>query len=150
MLLLGTSLACLFGLPNVYTVLHRDKHDIECFSFVCCVCVCGRLDDALNYSEPWPWMHPPRHALGALLIEQGHYHEAEAVYRADLGLTEVVPRCAQHRSNVWALHGLFECLTKRGETEECAGLQIQLDRAMAAADTPIMSSCCCRKHTTPT
>lgn len=108
-----------------------------------------RCDD-LQYSEPWPWMHPPRHALGALLIEQGHYHEAEAVYRADLGLTEVVPRCAQHRSNVWALHGLFECLTKRGETEECAGLQIQLDRAMAAADTPIMSSCCCRKHTTPT
>jgi tetratricopeptide (TPR) repeat protein len=105
-----------------------------------------RCDD-LHYSEPWPWMHPPRHALGALLMEQGHYHEAEAVYRADLGLTDVVPRCAQNRSNVWALHGLAECLTKRGEIAERAGLQIQLDRAMAATDTPIISSCCCRKHT---
>ena len=27
--------------------------------------------DNLRYSEPWPWMHPPRHALGALLLEQG-------------------------------------------------------------------------------
>ena len=26
-------------------------------------------DDALNYTEPWAWMHPPRHALGALLAE---------------------------------------------------------------------------------
>jgi tetratricopeptide (TPR) repeat protein len=104
-----------------------------------------RCDD-LHYSEPWPWMHPPRHALGALLMEQGHYHEAEAVYRADLGLTKVVPRCAQHRSNVWALHGLVECLTQRGEILERAGLKIELDRTMAATDTPIRSSCCCRKH----
>jgi len=26
-------------------------------------------DDALNYTEPWAWMPPPRHALGALLAE---------------------------------------------------------------------------------
>jgi len=101
--------------------------------------------DALDYSEPWPWMHPPRHALGALLLEQDHYHEAEAVYRADLGLTDAVPRCAQHRGNVWALHGLVECLVHRGEVAECAGLQIQLDRALALTDIPITSSCCCRK-----
>ena len=35
-------------------------------------------DDALNYTEPWAWMHPPRHALGALLAEQGEFEEAEA------------------------------------------------------------------------
>ena len=29
---------------------------------------------------------PTRHALGALLLEQGRVEEAEAVYRADLGL----------------------------------------------------------------
>lgn len=103
-----------------------------------------RCDD-LHYSEPWPWMHPPRHALGALLLEQGHYHEAEAVYRADLGLTDVVPRCAQHRGNVWALHGLVECLAHRGVVAEYAGLQIQLDRALALTDIPVTSSCCCRK-----
>ena len=30
------------------------------------------LSDALPYDEPWGWMQPPRHALGALLLEQGH------------------------------------------------------------------------------
>ena len=35
-------------------------------------------DDDLNYTEPWAWMHPPRHALAALLMEQGHHAEAEA------------------------------------------------------------------------
>lgn len=103
-----------------------------------------RCDD-LHYSEPWPWMHPPRHALGALLLEQGHYQEAEAVYRADLGLTDDVPRCAQHKNNVWALHGLVECLTHSNESIERAGLQILLDEAMAMTDLPISSSCCCRK-----
>ena len=45
------------------------------------------LDDALPYDEPWGWMQPTRHALGALLLEQGQLEEAEAVYRADLGST---------------------------------------------------------------
>src|SRR6185437_15158157 len=40
-----------------------------------------RRDDNLNYTEPWAWMHPPRHALAALLMEQGHFTEAESVYR---------------------------------------------------------------------
>ena len=44
------------------------------------------LEDALPYDEPWGWMQPTRHALGALLLEQGHVAEAEAVYREDLGL----------------------------------------------------------------
>jgi catechol-2,3-dioxygenase len=59
------------------------------------------LDDHLEYSEPWPWMHPPRHALGALLLEQGHMAEAEAVYRADLGFDATVTmsgRCMAWRS----------------------------------------------------
>ena len=58
-------------------------------------------DDDLAYTEPWAWMHPPRHALGALLGEQGHFEEAESVYRADLGLDQTVQRCAQHQDNVW-------------------------------------------------
>ena len=29
-----------------------------------------RRCDRLHYSEPWPWMHPPRHALGALLLRK--------------------------------------------------------------------------------
>lgn len=53
------------------------------------------LDDALPYDEPWGWMQPARHALGALLLEQGHYEEAEAVYRADLGLDKTLSRACQ-------------------------------------------------------
>ena len=62
-----------------------------------------RRNDRLRYSEPWPWMHPPRHALGALLLEQGRLDEAEHVYRADLGLDDTVRRCLQNRENVWSL-----------------------------------------------
>ena len=104
-----------------------------------------RRCDQLHYSEPWPWMHPPRHALGALLLAQGQYSEAEAVYRADLGLSNDVYRCAQHRNNVWALHGLVECLRHRGESEERQLLESRLRLAMTKTDVEINSSCCCRK-----
>ena len=38
--------------------------------------------------EPEQWMHPIRHALGALLLEQGQYAEAEEVYRGALALED--------------------------------------------------------------
>ena len=43
------------------------------------------LDDALPYDEPWGWMQPTRHALGALLLEQGRVEDAETIYAEDLG-----------------------------------------------------------------
>jgi hypothetical protein len=89
-------------------------------------------------------MHPPRHALAALLMEQGHYDEAENVYRDDLGLNGHVQRCTQHPDNVWALHGLVECLQRRGETGELPALEAKLAAALAKADVPIASSCMCR------
>ncbi|SHL39649.1 hypothetical protein SAMN05444159_5792 [Bradyrhizobium lablabi] len=101
-------------------------------------------DDNLEYIEPWAWMHPPRHALAALLAEQGHYSEAEEVCRDDLGLSGRIQRCAQHPDNVWALRGLAECLQQRGEVEELAVVQRRLASAMALSDVPIMSSCMCR------
>jgi tetratricopeptide (TPR) repeat protein len=101
-------------------------------------------DDNLEYLEPWAWMHPPRHALAALLAEQGRYSEAEEVCRDDLGLSDRIQRCAQHPDNVWALHGLAECLQQRGEVEEFSIVQAKLASAMALADVPIMSSCMCR------
>ena len=103
-----------------------------------------RQDDDLEYIEPWAWMHPPRHALAALLMEQGHYGEAEEIYRDDLGLSGRIQRCAQHPDNVWALHGLAECLQKRAEREELPMVQRKLAAALAAADVPITSSCMCR------
>lgn len=102
------------------------------------------LDDNLSYTEPWAWMHPPRHALAALLLDQGHVEEAEQIYRDDLGLSGSVQRCAQHPDNVWALHGLVECLRHRGEREERPELERKLGVALAKADVPITSSCLCR------
>lgn len=105
-----------------------------------------KRDDQLEYSEPWAWMHPPRHALAALLLEQKHYKEAEEVYRTDLGLNNKLQRCAQHPDNVWSLHGLVECLAVRGEIEEKRSLEVRLEQAMANADTVITSSCMCRQR----
>jgi tetratricopeptide (TPR) repeat protein len=104
------------------------------------------LDDTLPYDEPWGWMQPTRHAYGALLLEQGHVAEAAAVYAADLGLDKTLSRACQHPNNVWSLHGYHECLTRLGREEEARALEPQLDRALAAADVPIRSSCFCRLH----
>ncbi len=102
------------------------------------------LDDTLPYDEPWGWMQPARHALGALLLDQGRYDEAEAIYRADLGLDATLSRACQHPGNVWSLHGLYECLTHRGETHEAAHVKLLLDKALARAEVEIKASCYCR------
>jgi len=102
------------------------------------------LDDGLPYDEPWGWMQPARHALGALLLEQGHVAEAEAVYRADLGLDATLARPCQHPGNVWSLHGFHECLTRLGKWEEAGIVMQQLKIAAARADVPVTSSCYCR------
>jgi tetratricopeptide (TPR) repeat protein len=102
------------------------------------------LDDNLPYDEPWAWMQPARHALGALLLEQGHVAEAEAVYRADLGLDQTLARACQHPDNIWSLHGLHECLLKTGKTEEAAMVKLRLDLANGRADEPVTASCYCR------
>jgi tetratricopeptide (TPR) repeat protein len=103
-----------------------------------------RRDDNLEYIEPWAWMHPPRHALAALLLEQGYCEEAEEVYRDDLGLSGRIQRCAQHPNNVWSLHGLAECLQRRGDTKDLPEVKMRFANALALADVPINSSCMCR------
>ncbi|MGR3759345.1 hypothetical protein ACUXV3_04340 [Roseobacteraceae bacterium NS-SX3] len=101
------------------------------------------LDDNLPYDEPWGWMQPSRHALGALLFEQGHAAEAEAVYRSDLGLDGTLSRASVHPSNVWSLKGLHDCLKARGETVEITHVKQQLDLALARADRAVAASCFC-------
>ncbi len=105
---------------------------------------CVKLYDELNYSEPWTWMQPPRHALGALLLEQGHVEQAAEVYRADLGLDDTLVRPSQHPGNVWALHGYRECCELLGRTAEAAEIAAQLETASAGADVAVTSSCFCR------
>lgn len=111
-------------------------------------------DDALAYDEPWGWMQPARHALGALLLEQGHAADAAVVYAEDLGLVEGgdegeaavprLPRARQHPNNVWALHGYHECLVKLGRTDEARALEPALKKALEGADVEIKASCYCR------
>ncbi len=102
------------------------------------------LDDGLPYDEPWGWMQPARHALGALLLEQDRVAEAEAVYRGDLGLDRTLPRPCQHPGNVWSLVGYHECLVRLGKHEQAGIIEQQLAIAAAYADVPIHSSCFCR------
>lgn len=95
-----------------------------------------KRDVALAYDEPWGWMMPVSHALGALLSEQEQYEEAEAVYRADLEL---------HPGNGWALYGLAECLRKTGRTDEAVATDARFKNAWARADVAIKASCYCSK-----
>ncbi|KAH7366936.1 TPR repeat-containing protein [Plectosphaerella cucumerina] len=102
------------------------------------------LEDALPYSDPPLWMQPVRHALGALLLEQGHATEAEEVYKDDLGIGRGLARRKARINNVWGLHGLHEALMKNGNTDEAWAVSLQRDIAVASADVPIAASCFCR------
>jgi len=93
-------------------------------------------DVALHYDEPWGWMMPVRHSLGALLTEQKRFEEAEAVYRADLAL---------HPDNGWALYGLAECLRLDGKADEAKAVDARFKSAWARSDVAIQASCYCSR-----
>jgi hypothetical protein len=103
------------------------------------------LEDDLPYDEPWGWMQPIRHALGALLLEQDRPAEAEVVYREDLGLGGALPRAQIHPDNLWALRGLLDCLERRGETAEARLIRQRVEFAAARADLPVSVSCFCAR-----
>lgn len=93
-------------------------------------------NDALRYDEPWGWMIPPRHALGALLLEAGRVADAEAVYREDL---------RRHPENGWSLHGLAECCKRLGRSAEAAAIEGRFASAWQHATVRIGASCYCRR-----
>src|SRR5262245_7840969 len=66
------------------------------------------LQDKIPYMEPPYFYMPLRQRLGAVLVEQGHLKEAEAVYREDL---------KRNPENGWSLFGLLQCLRAAGKTE---------------------------------
>ncbi|KAM3498061.1 hypothetical protein MY10362_008607 [Beauveria mimosiformis] len=102
------------------------------------------LYDNLPFDEPWGWMQPARHAYGALLLEQGHVQEAMAVYKADLGIDDSLPRAHQHPHNVWSLHGYHECLVTLAMTDEAEAISGKVKAALELADMPVKASCFCR------
>jgi TolA-binding protein len=80
-------------------------------------------------------MQPARHALGALLLEQRHFEQAEPIFRADL---------KRHPKNPWSLNGLAECLMELGKVDEAATIRKQFLSAAERADVEIDRSCFCR------
>ena len=95
-----------------------------------------------------------RNELGARVVaplyghvDLEHHRPAEPreVYRSDLGLDGKLSRACQHPDNLWSLHGLHECLIRRGEKVEAALIRQRLDLAVARAEIPIKASCFCRR-----
>ncbi len=105
------------------------------------------LEDALPYDEPWGWIQPVRHALGALTLEQGRIDRAEQAYREDLGLAGNLPRACIHPDNIWSLKGLDECLRRRdaGDTAEAKMIRQRLELAASRSDLPVGASCHCAR-----
>src|SRR4029079_15153822 len=95
-----------------------------------------KLEDALNYDEPPGWLIPVRHSLGATLMQNGRYAEAEQVYREDL---------ARLPENGWSLYGLASSLkAQRKNASEAAVTHEKFRKMWAKADTKITSSCLCQ------
>lgn len=91
-------------------------------------------------------MVPTRHALSALLLESGYVEEALKVYSEDLGFVDSVPRGQRHPNNIWALHGLHECLLKLNRKDEAAAIAPSLNAAKQLSDIKISRSCFCRRR----
>ena len=83
----------------------------------------------------------------AMLLEQGRIEEAEATFRADLGLGGGLSRASIHPDNVWSLKGLHDCLEARGETIEIVQVKQRLELANAKADGAVAASCFCAQAT---
>jgi tetratricopeptide (TPR) repeat protein len=92
-------------------------------------------EDALAYDEPPDWIQPVRHALGATLLQEGRYAEAEKVYREDLAK---LPR------NGWSLYGLSRALRLQGKTVAAEPVEELFAAVWDGADTTLRSSCFCQ------
>jgi tetratricopeptide (TPR) repeat protein len=130
-------------------ILYRERKYDQAFMLLR---TAVQLQDNLNYDEPWGKMQPIRHALGGLLLEQGHVTEAEEVFRKDLFF---------HPRNPWALVGLRGCLKKKvggccssganddnDRAAELAEIEEQLDtmRKSEWVDFDVVVACeCCQR-----
>ena len=103
-----------------------------------------QLDDDLPYDEPWGWMMPARHPLGALMLEAGEVASAAQVYRDDLA-------AGKHPLNIWSLTGLKQCLEALRdsralsveEVQELAVVAKQIDELRRDGITEVSASCAC-------
>jgi tetratricopeptide (TPR) repeat protein len=94
-----------------------------------------KAEDGLHYDEPPSWLLPVRHSLGAALMQERRFAEAEQVYRDDL---------AHVPDNGWSLFGLAQSLQEQGRHEEAAATDARFHAIWAKADMQIKSSCLCQ------
>jgi len=109
----------------------------------------------LAYDEPWGWMLPVRHALGALLLEDKKYEYAEDVFRTDLyfgykskflkGNNCKRARCLVHPENPWALSGLAQALEAQKKFDEAKAISKKLEEIKKKNGTfeKLKKSCMC-------
>ena len=90
-----------------------------------------RLEDGLVYTEPLETMLPPRHLLGAVLLQAGRPAEAETVYWEDR---------KRFPDNGWSLIGVVQSLRAQGKNAQADIAQKRLDTAWGRADVKLMSS----------
>jgi Flp pilus assembly protein TadD len=93
------------------------------------------LEDALRYDEPPDWILPVRHALGATLLQEGRFSEAETVFRAGLAIWP---------DDGWALLGLARSLRLQGLDAEAGEVEERLATVFAKADVQPSSACYCQ------
>lgn len=89
------------------------------------------LNDGLAYDEPEAWPLPPRHVLGAVLVDAGRASEAEGVFREDL---------RRHPANGWALAGLERALRARGDARQADSVARELARVWERADVVVVDA----------
>jgi tetratricopeptide (TPR) repeat protein len=87
------------------------------------------LQDSLLVDDPEPLPLAARHWLGAALVDQRRFADAERVYREDLG---------RHPHNGWALTGLREALRAQGKPT--SGVDSDLRSSWSRADVRISAS----------
>jgi tetratricopeptide (TPR) repeat protein len=89
------------------------------------------MEDGIPYDEPPGWHMPVRHSLGAVLLAEGQFAEAEAVYREEL---------RRNPENGWSLHGLAEALAAQDRADEAALVSQRFERAWTHADISLAGS----------
>lgn len=87
-----------------------------------------REQDAVAYDEPPTWYYPVRESLGAALLLQKRYVEAEKTFRDDL---EKNPR------NGRSLFGLMESLNAQGKSADAEWIRREFKAAWKNAEGPL-------------
>ena len=85
-------------------------------------------EDAVAYNEPADWDLPVRELYGAVLLLNGEASGAEKVFRAEI---------AKHPRNGRGLFGLAESLRAQNQLNSSRLVQVEFERAWAAADTKL-------------